>query len=740
MAPTIHRGELSSGSGEIEMARRNKSLVGGLILLVMVIVPSRSQAQLDLGDYTLRGEAEVGGLLRHRNGNQAKLEEYRDLPETLVVPHIELFLDSKKQDFYLEFDAGKVGRNDQNYRMRFGRYGLIDVEFEWDQIPHRFNLDTARTPYLRSNDGGTLTLPSRPSPITLGTDCAVNTVCQWVNDTARPVDLSLYNGIGRFKIRYTPTPGWTFTGNYWSNYNRGGRAFGSLFGSSPGNYNITELVEPIRYNSHNIEFGGEYAGSGWSLGLKYNASLFHNSVSTLVWDNPIRTTADGVCTDSVAYSGTGATGPCRGRLDLYPSNQAHTFSLSGAAALPLKSHFMGTVSYGFRLQDDSFLPATINPTVNGGVPLRISHRSLGGDVRPLMVNATLVNNFVDRLNLKAFYRFYDLANHSRKITLTDGWIRLDAGAPRDVGERLSLHSYSKHNTGLEAGYDITRWLKAKLGYGYERMHRSGLDVRNSNEHTVGPTIDIKPSPWTLFRASYRHSWRDAPGYNLADQRFFEAKRRRNRVSLFSEISPWETLSLHGGFEFTGDSYPETTYGTQNDFNYSPSVGLIYAPADWIKFFADYNWDRFDWRLDARSTTDWRSRGREKINTFTLGTDVEIIRNLLGLRLQYGFSDANSKVFASGNLGPNAATDYPSLINRWHEFLARLEYQLHRHVALNLGYYYNGYKSKDFGVDIMRLWMGDIDTGASVQRSIFLGDRLKGSYVAHFGYLGLKFKF
>jgi MtrB/PioB family decaheme-associated outer membrane protein len=740
MAQTILRVDFSSGSGETEMARRNTSLVAVFILVLAIFMPSWSRAQVDIGDYTIRGEADVGGMVRHRNGDRSKLEEYRDLPETLVVPHIELFLDSKKQDFYLEFDAGKVGRNDQSYRMRFGRYGLLDVEFEWDQIPHRFNLDTARTPYLSSNGGGTLTLPSRPDPITLGTTCAVNTVCQWANSIAQPVDLSLYNGIGRFKVRYTPTPGWAFTGHYWSNNNSGGRAFGSLFGTNPGNYNITELVEPISYNTHNIELGSEYAGNGWSIGLKYNASLFHNNVSTLVWDNPIRTTAAGVCTDSTPWTATGVTGPCRGALDLYPSNQAHTFTLNGGAALPLKTHFMGTVSYGWRLQNDSFLPATINPSINGGVPLAISNKNLDGDVRPLMVNATLVNNSIDRLNLKAFYRFYDLANHSNKVTLTGGWIRLDAGAPLNVGERLSLYSYSKHSTGFETGYDFTRWLKAKMAYGYERTHRSGLDVNNSNEHTIGPTIDIKPQPWMLFRAAYRHSWRDAPGYNLADQRFFEAKRDRDRVSLFSEVTPWETLSFHGGFEFTRDAYPGTTYGTQNDVNYSPSIGLIYAPAEWIKFFADYNWDRYDWRLDARSTTDWTSKGREKINTFTLGTDVEIIRNLLGLRLQYGFSDAVSKVFASGNAGPNAATNYPSLLNRWHEFLARLEYQLHKHVALNLGYYYNGYKSKDYGVDIMKVWMGDIDTGASVQRSIFLGDKLYGTYMAHIGYLGLKFRF
>ena len=729
----------------------------GLALPVLLFLTSNALAQIDVGDFTLRGEAEVGGMLRHRNGDRGKLEEYRDLPETLVVPHLELFIDSKKKDFYLEFDAGKVGRNDQSYRMRFGRYGLVDVEFEWDQIPHLFNVDTARTPYAMR--GGNYTLTSKPASNAVDTvppagECANTGVCPWINAAANQVDLKLYNGISRFKVRYTPTVGWTFTGGYWSNNNAGRRAFGSLFGPSPGNYNITELAEPISYNTHNIELGSEYAGNGWSLGLKYNGSLFYNNNSTLIWDNPLNRSGLGsACTDSARYSSTLSTGldanrgPCRGQLDLYPSNQAHTFTLSGTASLPLKTQFMGTMSYGFRLQDDSFLPFTINSQITQP---SLPRSSLNGDVRPLMINATLVNRSIERLNLKAYYRFYDLNNHTKSAFFPQGIVINDqagtVASPTcnpicpDADHQTIPYQYSKNNIGLEAGYDITRWLAAKFAYGYERMHRSGLDVRNSNEHTIGPTFDVKPSSWMLFRASYKHSWRDAPNYDLADQRFFEAKRNRDKVSLFSEITPWETLSLHAGFEFTGESYPDTTFGTQNDFNYSPSVGLIYAPADWIKFFADYNWDRYDWRLDARSASAWTSRGREKINTFSLGTDVEIIRNLLGIRLQYGFSDALSQVFASGNPGANAATNYPSVINRWHEVLARLEYQVHKNIAVNLGYYYNGYKSKDYGVDIMKVWMGDVDTGANVQRSIFLGDQLKGSYMAHIGFVGLKLKF
>jgi hypothetical protein len=131
---------------------------------------------------------------------------------------------------------------------------------------------------------------------------------------------------------------------------------------------------------------------------------------------------------------------------------------------------------------------------------------------------------------------------------------------------------------------------------------------------------------------------------------------------------------------------------------------------------------------------------------------------LGLRLQYGFSYAKSAVRASGSTCLTAAglpfpasgactpaTDYAPITNMWHELLMRLQYQVHKNVALNFGYYFNRYNSKDVGVDIMQTWMGNYDqwsiTGnANLGRSLFLGDQLKGPYTAHVGMIGLKLKF
>ena len=194
------------------MERIKKLSINTLSLALFLFgLASTARAQIDVGDYTVSGSAEVDGLPRGFNGAKSKFEEYRKVPESVVVPQLQLMIGGKKQDFYLNFDAGNVGRDDQNYRLRFGRYGLLDVELEWDQIPHNFNIDNARTPYAMH--GGNYTLPVRP---TLGDITTPDpNFKNWLNANARPVDLDMLNKIGKISIRYTPSPGWSFTGKFW---------------------------------------------------------------------------------------------------------------------------------------------------------------------------------------------------------------------------------------------------------------------------------------------------------------------------------------------------------------------------------------------------------------------------------------------------------------------------------------------------------------------------------------------
>src|SRR3990170_5692182 len=174
------------------MAHKKITAISIISLAFLLSFAAVGRAELDVGNYTISGEAEVGGLPRSFSGQRSKFEEYRDLPESVIVPSLELKVDSKKNDYYLEYDATKVGRDDQNFRLRLGRYGLLDVEFEWDQIPHLFNVDTAATPFAARN--GTFSLSSKPTATGAGGTLLGTDVRDWVNSNSHAVDLNLLHG------------------------------------------------------------------------------------------------------------------------------------------------------------------------------------------------------------------------------------------------------------------------------------------------------------------------------------------------------------------------------------------------------------------------------------------------------------------------------------------------------------------------------------------------------------------
>ena len=187
--------------------------VSGTTLVLFLFLISPAWGQINVGDYTISGGGEIGGLPRGFKGNLSRFEEYRDIPESVIVPQLQLMIGGKKEDYYLYADSYKTGLSDQSYTLRVGRYGLLDMEFQWDQIPHWFDAKFARTPY--SERDGVFTLSSKPTATTATTNCATSPTCQWLNTNAQPINLSLYNGIARFKVRYTPQPGWAFTAGYW---------------------------------------------------------------------------------------------------------------------------------------------------------------------------------------------------------------------------------------------------------------------------------------------------------------------------------------------------------------------------------------------------------------------------------------------------------------------------------------------------------------------------------------------
>ena len=737
---------------------------GSMVLVLLMLNPA--WAEVEAGQITAEGTVEAGGITEPVPSNDvAKYQEYRDLAQQLIVPQLRLLLGDKGQDYYARFDAVNASQKNQMYTLRFGEYGKLDVQMQWFEIPHYFSDQVASTAYHES--GGDFTLLSKPA--------SVAGLSSWLKANDKPFDMSLLEGIANVYIRYTPTPSWTLSANLNYQNPTGEQPFGGsfLFGANPGSYKVNELWVPTQYYTYNFGTGVEYAKNGWLLGFQYQGSFFQNVYDTLIWDNPLNLTGVGsACTDSTVFSSTSTTGPCRGRAAMYPDNQAHNFIVTGAGQLPFNTHVMGSLEYGFWLQNSPFIPLTINSALQQSLSSVGARSSLGGDVRPFFANLTISSNPIKPLELKATYSYFDYDNQTRPLTFSN------VKAIDDVSSPFTATAYpfafSEQDITLEPTYRVTETLAAHLIGRISTYHNGGLEVLQQDQTSYGPAIDWTPYAWLNFRADYQHAHRSSPGYNnnranLVEilggtpgqieelqglRRFDEATLDANQTSLYASVQPIENLTLFAAFDYDDYNYPASDFGLQHTSNYSPSLGASWDPLPGVHLFSDYSWQAYDWNLrslDEASlpaptpppgkTSVWTAMGRNQGNSIDFGMDIAIPQNPIlmrpsHLKLQYTYAVGNALAHQVGDTAAaTPAMNYPDTGTQFHELLVQYEYDLRDNFAVNVGYYFTHFGEYNFMVDNMANFMPSASAN-----STFLGNTVIDPYNANVGYITFKYKF
>jgi len=738
---------------------------GTMALVLSMLSPAL--AQVDLGQYTAQGSVEAGAIAQPvpYDDAAAKYQEYRDLAQQFIVPKLQLILGDKAENYYVQFDAVNVAQKNQMYSLRFGEYGLLDVQAKFFEIPHFFSDHVASTAY--DENGGNFTLSSKPA--------SSADLHSWLEANDKPFDMSLLEGIADINVRYTPTPSLSFSANLDYQNPTGQQPFGGsfLFGASPGSYKVNELFVPIQYYTYNFGTGVEYAKNGWLLGFQYQGSFFVDDYSTLTWDNPATVGVGSACVDSKTFTPTSWTGPCQGRAAMYPNNQAHNFIVNGAGQLPFNTHVMGSLEYGFWLQDAPFIPLTSNSTLKQSLSSVGAPNSLGGDVRPFFANLTIDSNPIERLDLKATYSYFDYDNQTPAITFTGVKSLNDVSNPQMPFTAYPF-AFSEQDIIFEPTYRVTDTLAAHFTFKLQTNHNDGLMVLQQDQTSYGPALDWNPYPWLTFRADYQHAHRDSPGYNnnRADlvevlggvpggieelqnlRRFDEATLDVNQTSLYASVQPIENLTVFSAFNYDDYNYPSSDFGLQHTSSYSPSVGASWDPIPGVHMFSDYAWQAYDWNtrsLDESTipaptpppgkTSVWTAKGRNQGNNIDVGMDIAIPQNRIlrrpsHLKLQYTYTVGNSSIHQSGDTAAaSPAIDYPDTGTRMHELMVQYEYDLRDNFAINIGYYFSNFGEYNFLTD----QMGNYMPGAS-KNSTFLGNSDIAPYDANVGFITLKYKF
>ena len=718
---------------------------GGSALLVSALVllgaATTVTAQVLQGS-ALQGSVELGGLFfltdGPKNKERAKLAEYRDLT---TGPFLDLQLKFFDFDtlYSSEIRGSRLGRQDQEFSLRTGRLGLWELEFDWDQTPHVFST-TARTS-AHEIERGKWALPNLASL----SDFNGQATSRELHDVAVRWDT------GHLGFKLTPRPDLELSAEYTRIRKEGNRPFSMAFGFNTNNF--LELLAPIEETIHDFRIGGTLARETWQLQFEYALSVFENDLKRVIFDNPCGQLAL-ACPDSIA-----AFAPGRGQSSLAPSNMAHTLTIGGGLDLPLRTRVTGSFSWSLALQNDAFLPHTINPAIAGDPDLRLPQQGLNGQVQTFNVYLQATSRPLPLpLTLTAKYRLYDLHDLSDRIifpgsTFNDFQL---VSRTATVAER---GSFTRHNADVDARYQVARPLAVTLGAGWERWNRGpDREVQESDELFAKAAVDATPFEWLLARLTYRPSFRRDADYNrqvspnqLFDaRRFDEAERDRHRVELMLQLSPIDTLSITPTGAWRYDDYLRSAFGLQWETSWSAGIDISWRPTARLSLAAGYMHEVVDRNLRSTSNNNnvnfaWLSNMTDTFDTFHLSGKVALIPKVLDWTVSGSYA---TSVGTIETRNPDATLTGPPLTaasqaKRMPDFddqLVRIQtalrYRFAKSWAASLSYEFSSFRNHDWRTDG---WLPFNPTLAGTTGSIWLGNDVR-NYDAHFAGVTLSYIF
>lgn len=759
------------------------ALSGCVAASLFMAAPSPSRAASDVLDWKVSGAVEAGGKLSFGERRSSKFNEYRDM-DNGFIGELSLTGEKKERPYYFHFRATNPAREDQNYEGVFGQYGLFRLELGWDRTPHVLS-NSAQTIFQQS--GGRFTLPSTlRSTIAKDTNAAAcgattswncpveygvsspaigatqsNFIRDTINGMLRPVDLSFNTDVARVDFRLTPTDEWRFDLGYSNNRKQGFRPVGTVIGSPGGP--VTELAIPIENYTHEVKAGAEYTRPTWGVQFNYTGSIFQNKFNDYTWDNPGYFGA----TDSADFVGSGrAIRVSTGQISAPPDNFAHTFSLTGTSELPLRSRISGTFAYSLLRQDEAFLYNTMNRAITQKNFDDAGLTSPDARADILLGNVQVTSRPISNVTATGRYRFFEYINgtdfHQFSLAAAEG---LSATSKSTLQER-----FTKQNAGLDLTWRPIRPVSLKAGYEFEHWNRGDREVTSSDEQIAKFSADATPVEWVLGRVTYSHGDRTVGNYQAVSgelpqlRKFDEADRRRDRVDLLLQFTPWETVTPSANFGYARDDYYNSLYGLKKSDYYSVGGSIGWTPLSWLQLSADYAYEYYRSTQQSRyrpvvgTTTfdfpdnDWQSKNKDEFHTIGLNALLDLVPKKFNVSLGYAISIGYSTIDSSNlgtptvattgsasNLANAPATDRDRVNNILHTVKIVAKYNLTEKFMARLGYAYERYTEKDFARDPMKPFMGDVDTSNAGIQSVFLG-ATQPSYEAHILSFVLKYDF
>jgi len=385
----------------------------------------------DIEGWKSLGFVEMGALNVRGDGGNALFLNYKDLRNGAYLSSFGFLGEKPGEARFIEATGGAAGRQDQYYRIQFGRYNDWRVTAFYEGTP---SVSTTSYRSLWSGQGtGNLTLNGLTPG---GTTSAAATQANIQNALAATPEseLEVLRKRAGVRLDMTLSDAWKIHAALTDEKRTGSRPFGAVFGGGGGGGNM-EITESIDYHTLDFSAGAQYNDAVQSFNLRATASFFKNDLSTMTFQNPLFVTLNGT-------TGLAPTSFTQGRFDLAPDNQSFNVRGEYARALPdlWRGSFTATVALGSMRQDDSLIaptefPLTGGTVTAGGAPLAnnwnttaaLSQQSAQARIDTGLADFTLAMKPATGLDVRGKVRYYETRNESSYLAcnpLTGQWGRL----------------------------------------------------------------------------------------------------------------------------------------------------------------------------------------------------------------------------------------------------------------------------------------------------------------------------
>lgn len=588
----------------------------GLLYDTPFRAPEMRQSESD-PDWWLSGWIEAGAFGTFgSDAKSALLNEYGDWRGDAVISKLGFLAENRATALYLSGQAENIGRADQSYQVKFGRYGVWDLTSYYDGIPHLYSTEAKSLWDGIGTDTLTLRAGLTPGASTLR---QVSAVAAAVGDTT----LSVTREKAGTGLTYTIDKSLDLFVKASNEWRTGTQPISATFGY-PFQNGATQLIEPVHYQTFDVSGGMRWKKEDVQANFTYTGSFFRDGGEALTWQNP-----------GLALNFTpGVFTPTLGQLSLPPDNDYHTLKGDFAAVLTPALRLSGSLSYSLMRQNERLLASTADSGTIQGVatPIDLSQwNSTASLSRPRADAAIDIFNAYAEAHYTvspAVNLSFELRDREEK-TLTDylafnprtgqyGYIAIDGGLaafnpflsgvyePGIPGSLVQIRNMPFANESLEitakGGWRLDNHFKLDLALSQNRIHHSLREVADADDDIAKLSLAATGYSWGSVRLSYQFARRTGSDYDsnpytayysaslsgyvpaspqgdppfaLSDLRKFDiANRSEHKVRAQSNFILADDVDFQLGGGATLEDY-DASYGLRSSTQWSVSGALNY---------------------------------------------------------------------------------------------------------------------------------------------------------------------